>query len=65
MMLPEARLVTVEGAAHAPWIEAPEKVFAAVRSFFDGSWPEGAEKVELPDWQGPEKGRVRPETFTG
>jgi hypothetical protein len=36
-------------AAHAPWIEAPEKVFGAVRTFFEGRWPEGAEKVELAD----------------
>jgi proline iminopeptidase len=46
-ILPDARLVTVEGAAHAPWIEAPEKVFGAIRAFFDGGWPEGSEKVEL------------------
>lgn len=49
LMLPDARLVTIDGAAHAPWIEAPEKVFAAVRAFFGGSWPEGAEKVERVD----------------
>jgi pimeloyl-ACP methyl ester carboxylesterase len=45
LILPDARLVTVEDAAHAPWIEAPEKVLGAVRTFFDGRWPEGAEKV--------------------
>jgi proline iminopeptidase len=48
-MLPDARLVTIDGAAHAPWIEAPEKVFGAVRTFFEGRWPEDSEKVELPD----------------
>jgi proline iminopeptidase len=48
-MLPEARLLTIEAAAHAPWIEAPEKVFGAVRTFLDGRWPEGSEKVELLD----------------
>jgi proline iminopeptidase len=47
LMLPDARLVTVEGAAHAPWIEAPERVFGAMRSFFNGGWPDGCEKVEL------------------
>jgi pimeloyl-ACP methyl ester carboxylesterase len=36
-ILPNARLLTVEGAAHAPWIEAPEKVFGAVRAFLKGS----------------------------
>jgi proline iminopeptidase len=46
-ILPDARLVTVEGAAHAPWIEAPEKVLGAIRAFFDGGWPEGSENVEL------------------
>ncbi len=45
-ILPDARLVTVEDAAHAPWIEAPEKVFGAVRTFLDGRWPESAQKVE-------------------
>jgi len=46
MLLPNARLVTVEGAAHAPWIEAPETVFWAIRTFLAGSWPEGSENVE-------------------
>ena len=41
-MLPNACLLTVEGAAHAPWIEAPEKVFGAMRTFFAGEWPEAA-----------------------
>jgi hypothetical protein len=38
--------VTIEDAAHAPWIEAPERVFGAIGTFLDGSWPEGSEKVE-------------------
>ena len=45
MLLPEARLLTVEEAGHAPWIEAPERVLDAVAAFLDGSWPDGAEKV--------------------
>jgi pimeloyl-ACP methyl ester carboxylesterase len=45
MLLPEARLVTVPDAAHAPWIEAPERVFGAIRTFLNGAWPEEAEKV--------------------
>jgi proline iminopeptidase len=49
LTLPDARLVTVEGAAHAPRIEAPDRVLDAIRSFFNGGWPEGAEKVELVD----------------
>jgi pimeloyl-ACP methyl ester carboxylesterase len=34
MRLPDARLVTVGNAAHAPWIEAPELVFGSIESFF-------------------------------
>jgi pimeloyl-ACP methyl ester carboxylesterase len=47
--LPDARLVTVENAAHAPWIEAPEQVFDSIKTFFDGAWPESARKVESLD----------------
>lgn len=46
MLLPNARLVTIENAAHAPWVEAPEKVFDAIDVFLKGSWPEGAEKIK-------------------
>ena len=49
MLLPNARLVTVENAGHAPWIEAPEKVFGSIKAFLDGTWPEEAEKVESLD----------------
>jgi proline iminopeptidase len=45
MRLPDARLVTVENAAHAPWIEAPELVFGSIQAFLDGAWPEAARKV--------------------
>jgi len=45
LLLPNARLLTIENAAHAPWIEAPEKVYDAVKAFLDGAWPENAEKV--------------------
>ncbi|HEY7284743.1 MAG TPA: hypothetical protein VH497_04815, partial [Vicinamibacterales bacterium] len=41
--LGNARLLTVENAAHAPWIEAPDLVFGAIRTFLDGSWPTSAE----------------------
>lgn len=46
-VLPDARLVTVEEAAHVPWIEAPEKVFGAIETFLDGAWPDAAEVVEV------------------
>ena len=32
-LLPKARLLTLENAAHAPWIEDPEPVFAAIDEF--------------------------------
>jgi pimeloyl-ACP methyl ester carboxylesterase/ketosteroid isomerase-like protein len=34
--LPDARLVTVEGAAHALWLDEPAIVFAAMRQFLRG-----------------------------
>jgi proline iminopeptidase len=45
IQLPDARLVTVENAAHAPWIEAPELVFGSIKTFLDGAWPEAAKIV--------------------
>jgi pimeloyl-ACP methyl ester carboxylesterase len=46
MQLPNARLVTVENAAHAPWIEAPELVLNSIRTFLDGDWPEAARNMK-------------------
>ena len=43
--LPDARLLTVDGAAHIPWIEAPELVFGSIETFLGGSWPESARQV--------------------
>ncbi len=40
-MLPNARLLTVDDAGHAPWIEAPGKVFGAIETFLAGAWPRG------------------------
>lgn len=45
MTLPNARLVTIEGAGHESWADDPVTVFAAVRAFLRGDWPLGAEKV--------------------
>ena len=42
-MLPQARLLTVHNASHAPWIESPTEVFDAVKVFLDGKWPAGAQ----------------------
>lgn len=41
-MLPNARLLTVERAAHAPWIEAPDLVFGSIDTFLNGRWPDAA-----------------------
>jgi proline iminopeptidase len=43
--LPNARLVTVPDAAHAPWIEAPELVFGSIQTFLGCAWPDAAEKL--------------------
>lgn len=40
--LPEARLVTVSGAAHRSWIDEPELVFDSVKNFLNGKWPQKA-----------------------
>lgn len=44
-MLPDARLLTIERAAHAPWVEAAEVVFGAIDTFLSGRWPEAAARV--------------------
>ena len=44
-MLPNARLVSVEKAGHAPWVEAPDLVFDSIKTFLGGVWPEAAQKV--------------------
>lgn len=33
-VLPNARLLTIDDAAHVPWIESPEQVFGAIEQFF-------------------------------
>jgi pimeloyl-ACP methyl ester carboxylesterase len=49
LLWPDARLLTVENAAHAPWVERPEVVFGGIQTFLDGAWPEGARKVTAVD----------------
>jgi proline iminopeptidase len=49
LRLPNARLITVDRAAHVPWIEEPELVFGAIETFLDGMWPDSAEKVTVLD----------------
>ena len=45
LLLPNARLVTLEDVAHAPWIEASETVFSAIEMFLNGAWPAAGEQV--------------------
>jgi proline iminopeptidase len=49
LLLPNARLLTVEGGGHAPWIESPQIVFSAIDTFLAGAWPESARKIESLD----------------
>ena len=45
MTLRDARLVSVPGAAHMSWVEAPDLVFSSIDTFLSGGWPAQAEKV--------------------
>ena len=42
---PNARLLTLDGVAHAPWIERPAVVLDAIATFLDGAWPPAAKVV--------------------
>jgi len=46
MLLPNARLITIVGAAHMSWVEFPEVVFPAIDQFLNGQWPTQAEVVK-------------------
>ena len=45
LMLTDARLVSVAGAGHAPWVEAGRLVMEAMEMFLNGCWPDAAEAV--------------------
>jgi pimeloyl-ACP methyl ester carboxylesterase len=45
LTLPDARLITVEGAAHQVTVDAPEIVIPAIDVFVGGRWPERAERI--------------------
>jgi pimeloyl-ACP methyl ester carboxylesterase len=45
MTVRDGRLVTVLGAAHMSWVEAPEVVFSSIDTFLAGKWPAAAERV--------------------
>ena len=40
----DARIVTVEGAAHAAWLDDPALVFGSIRHFLRGDWPIAAKR---------------------
>ena len=44
--LSDARLVTVTGAAHFPWLDDPSLVFSSIDTFLRGQWPPAAEKIQ-------------------
>jgi pimeloyl-ACP methyl ester carboxylesterase len=44
--LKNARLVTIEGAAHLPWYEDSQKVLHSMTVFLKGDWPANAEKIK-------------------
>jgi pimeloyl-ACP methyl ester carboxylesterase/ketosteroid isomerase-like protein len=46
--LPDARLVTIPGAAHAAWRDDPVAVFGSIRHFLRGDWPLGSAVVPAP-----------------
>ena len=46
LLWPDARLVSVDNAAHAPWIEAPDLVLGSIETFLGGAWPDAALKVK-------------------
>ncbi|MFL5494069.1 MAG: alpha/beta fold hydrolase [Gemmatimonadales bacterium] len=46
--LPSGRLLTVRGAAHMPWLDAPGVVYPALDRFLSGRWPPGAAHPEPP-----------------
>ena len=45
---PNARLLSIEGAGHMPWLEQPDVVLGAIETFLRGSWPEGAVGRQVP-----------------
>lgn len=46
--LPNGRLLLLEGIGHFPYLEAPERFFAAADEFLQGRWPAGAQTVAIP-----------------
>jgi proline iminopeptidase len=47
-VMPDARLLRLDGIGHFPYIEAADTFFAAVHAFLRGRWPDGAARVTVP-----------------
>ncbi len=43
--LQNARLLVMDGVGHLPWLDAPDRFFAATDQFLQGHWPIGADAV--------------------
>ena len=46
--LPNGRLLLLQGVGHFPYVEVPDRFFAAVEEFLLGRWPTGAQPVAEP-----------------
>ena len=44
-IVPNARLFTIEGSGHWPWLERPDVFFPAIETFLTGEWPAGTRDV--------------------
>jgi len=44
-IMPDARLLVLDGIGHFPYLEAPDVFFPAVEQFVLGDWPEEAQEV--------------------
>ena len=49
LLLPTARLIRIEGAAHMSWVKFPDTVFPNIDVFLSGQWPDRAERVRTLD----------------
>jgi pimeloyl-ACP methyl ester carboxylesterase len=46
ILLPNARLITIDAAVHMSWVEFPEIVFPSIDPFLNGQWPKQAQIVK-------------------
>ncbi len=48
LVLPNGRLLLLEGSGHFPYLDVPERFFAAAATFLQGRWPARAAAVSIP-----------------